>query len=160
MRPVALVAAMSWPGRVIGAGGKLPWSIPEDMKHFRALTTGHAIIMGRKTYESIGQRLPKRTNIVLSRDMGLSIDGCYTAHLLDEALAFAWAADDDPMVIGGAEIYAQALPKVTVMHITKVFREVEGDTFFPEVDWSEWALTDADQEKESDDFQFERWARR
>jgi dihydrofolate reductase len=129
---LAIIVAVAKNG-VIGRGGGLPWHLPEDMKRFRALTTGHAIVMGRKTYESIGRPLPKRRNIVVSRQPGLSIPGCEVAADLPSALAIARSEDACPFVIGGAAIYAEALPVTTRVFLTEIDREVEGDVRFPEL---------------------------
>jgi len=148
--PLALVVAMT-PARVIGREGGLPWHYPEDMKHFRAVTRGHAVIMGRKTHESIGRPLPDRRNIVVSRDVHFMAAGCEVVASLDEAIARARATDDEPRVIGGAEIYARALPLATVLYLTEVTREVPGDTYFPPWDDGSWRET---ERRESGDLVF------
>lgn len=134
-RPLALIAAVGRGGVIGDSGGRfgLPWHLPEDLRRFRRLTTGHAVIMGRVTHELIGRPLPKRRNIVLSRRGLPPESGVEWARTLDEALAMA---DDDPMpfVIGGAEVYAQALPRCTRIYLTEVDREVEGDARFPSFD--------------------------
>jgi len=136
-KPLALVVAMG-PGRVIGRDGGLPWHFSEDLRHFRAVTTGHAIIMGRKTWDSIGRPLPKRRNIVVTRQQDLKIEGCDVVHSLGEAIALARVDDDEPRVIGGSTLYEQALPLATRLYLTEVSEEVEGDTFFPALDLAEW----------------------
>lgn len=123
---------------VIGKGGGLPWHLPEDLKHFRKVTTGHAIIMGRKTYDSIGRPLPQRRSIVISRTPGLVIEGCEVAPSLEAAIALAKTTDDEPRVIGGAEIYRQALPRASRIFLTEVDRDVEGDVTMPPFDANEW----------------------
>jgi dihydrofolate reductase len=129
--PLAIVVATSR-NRCIGRDGGLPWHLPEDLRHFRAVTTGHAIIMGRRTHESIGRPLPKRRNIVLSRNPAATFEGCDTAASLEDAVDLARAGgDDEPRVIGGASVYAAALPVTTRIFLTEVDRTVEGDTFFP-----------------------------
>ena len=136
--PLALVVAMT-PDRVIGKDGALPWHIPEDLRHFRRVTMGHAIVMGRKTHESIGRALPGRQNVVITRVKGATFPGCEVAHSLDAAIALARnGGDEEPRVVGGGSIYALAVPHATRMFITEVHREVEGDTFFPTVDWLGW----------------------
>lgn len=137
---LALIAAVSLNG-VIGRDGGLPWHIPEDLKHFRRNTVGHAIIMGRKTWESIGRPLPKRRNIVVTRQQGLRIEGCEVVHSLDEALSLARDGDEEPRVIGGASLYEEALPRATRLLLTEVQQQVEGDTFFPEWDEAAWSET-------------------
>lgn len=132
---LALIVAMA-KNRGIGLRGALPWHVPEDLKRFKALTTGHAILMGRATHESIGRPLPGRQNIVITRG-DRSFPGCERAGSLDEALALA---GDDPMpfIIGGAQLYAEALPRVTHLFLTELDREVEADTFFPPLVAGEW----------------------
>jgi dihydrofolate reductase len=131
---LALIVGMAR-NRAIGLGNKLPWHVPEDLKRFKALTMGHAIIMGRKTHESIGRPLPGRRNIVISR--AHHFPGCESARSLDEALKLA-SHDVLPFIIGGAQLYAEALPKVTHLFLTELDRDVEADTFFPELDRAEW----------------------
>jgi dihydrofolate reductase len=114
--------------RVIGAGNKIPWSLPEDFKWFKQMTTGHVIVMGRKTFESIGRPLPNRTTVVLSRSR-FEHPGVQTLQALDQLPALA--GDRQVFICGGAQIYAQALPLCSDLYLTIVKREVEGDTFFP-----------------------------
>ncbi len=127
--PLAMIVAVARNG-VIGNAGDLPWHISEDLKHFKNTTSGHAIIMGRKTHESIGRALPKRRNIVVSRS-GAVFAGCETAGSLDEAIALARTTDPCPFVIGGASLYLEALPLATELHLTTIAEDVEGDTYFP-----------------------------
>lgn len=127
-RALALVVAIA-DGGVIGNRGALPWRIPEDMQHFKATTMGHAVIMGRRTHESIGRPLPGRRNIVVSKT-ARSFEGCESASSLEDALALARATDEEPRVIGGASIYEAALPLATRIFLTEIHRKVEGDTFF------------------------------
>ena len=133
LRPLALVLAMSDAG-VIGQGGALPCLIPEDMSHFKAVTLGHAVIMGRKTYESIGKPLPGRTNVVVTRSPSFEAPGCLVARSLDDAIERARAVDDEPRVIGGAEIYRLALPFATRVFLTEVHRDVAGNTRMERLD--------------------------
>ena len=137
---VVLVAAVADNG-VIGVGGELPWHLPEDMAHFKQVTTGHVVIMGRKTFESIGRPLPRRTNIVVSRQPGWSADGVLAAASLTEALELAEQHDGDAMVIGGAQIYALALPLADEQVLTEVHQEPEGDVLYPAFDRAEWEET-------------------
>jgi dihydrofolate reductase len=131
--PLALVVAMSR-NRVIGRDGDLPWRYPEDLRHFKRTTTGHAIIMGRKTYDSIGRALPGRRNLVVSRDPELVVaPGVEVASSLEAALAMARETDPCPMVIGGSSLYAAALPLATRLYVTEIDRELDGDAFFPEL---------------------------
>ena len=136
-KPLALVAAMT-PSRVIGKGGKLPWHLPEDLAHFRRVTHGHAVIMGRLTYESVGVPLKGRRTIVVSRDRALWIEGCEVAPSLDAAIARARETDPEPQILGGAQIYAEALPLATRLVLTYLDDEHEGDAFFPAFDANDW----------------------
>ncbi len=135
--PLALVVAMA-NERVIGRNGTLPWRIPEDLRYFRKVTTGHAIIMGRKTYESIGKPLPDRRNIVVSRNADLQIPGCEAATSLDAAIALARQNDQEPRVIGGSELYRAALPLATKLLVTEIHEAYAGDVTFPAYDAAEW----------------------
>jgi len=121
----------------IGRGGGLPWHLSEDLKRFKALTMGKPIVMGRKTWDSIGRPLPGRRNMVVSRQPGLAIEGAEVFGSLDAAVQ---AAADVPelCVIGGAEIYRQALPRAEVIHLTRVHAAAGADTFFPVIDAAEW----------------------
>ena len=139
---VAIVVAMS-ENRVIGMRNALPWRLPADLRHFRRVTLGKTVLMGRKTFESIGHPLEGRKNIVVSRDPHFQAGGCLIAPSLDEALACA--GGDEIMVIGGASIYTQALPRTERIHLTLVHAQVEGDAFFPSIDEGEWlAITRTD----------------
>jgi len=132
---IAIVVAMS-ENRVIGLRNALPWRLPADLRHFRRVTLGKAVLMGRKTFESIGHPLEGRRNIVLSRDPHFRAGGCLIAPSLDEALAHA--GGDEVLVIGGASIYEQVLPRTERIYLTLVHAQVEGDTFFPSIDEDEW----------------------
>jgi len=148
---ITLVVAMG-EGGVIGANGTLPWRLPADLAHFKALTLGHPMIMGRVTYESIGRPLPGRTTVVITRDPTWSEDEVEVAAGWHEALALAQSIDDDVFVVGGAQVYAAALAADDVerLVITQVDAAPAGDTFFPEVDWSRWTETSREPHPESD----------
>jgi dihydrofolate reductase len=138
VKPLALIAAMAR-NRVIGNRGDLPWHEPEDLAHFKRTTSGHAVIMGRRTAESLKFRpLPKRRNLVVTRQQGLSLPGFEVFTDLDAAIAAARLGDAEPFVIGGGEIYALALPQVTIMYLTVVDRDHDGDAFFPSFAESDW----------------------
>ncbi len=137
---VVLVAAVADNG-VIGAGGELPWHLPEDLAHFRRVTTGNVVIMGRRTYESIGRPLPRRTNIVITRQPGWSADGVVAASSLTDALEVAEEYDGDAMVIGGAQISALALPVADRQVLTEVHSSPEGDVHYPPFDRADWVET-------------------
>jgi dihydrofolate reductase len=131
---VTLIAAVARNG-VIGVDGDLPWRLPEDLRRFKALTLGGTLVMGRKTYESIGRPLPGRTTIVVTRQADWHADGVTVAHSLEDALALV---EGDAWVAGGGEVYAAALPYADRLEITEVDLEPDGDAFFPEWDRSLW----------------------
>lgn len=133
---LALIVAMA-SNRTIGINNTLPWRCPEDLKHFKALTMGHHMIMGRKTFDSIGKPLPGRTTVVISRDSALKIEGCLVAHSVDQAIAMC-GDDSEIFVVGGAEIYAQTLPLADTLYITEIQQEVAGDAHFPDFDKTVW----------------------
>jgi len=124
---------------VIGKNNQLLWHLPDDLKHFKRTTKGHHVIAGRKTFESQGRPLPNRTNIIITRNRDLQIDGCEIAHSLDEAIGMV-KDDDEPFIIGGEDIYKQALSKVDRIYLTRVHATFEGDTYFPEIDENEWEV--------------------
>lgn len=136
------VVAMS-ENRVIGRQNQLPWHLPADLKHFKAITTGHPILMGRKTHESIGRPLPNRLNIVMTTDQTYTAPGCEVVHTLAQAIEVAsQQSSNEIMVIGGATIYQQLMPAIERIYLTIVHAEVEGDVYFPALKQTEW------QEKE------------
>jgi dihydrofolate reductase len=137
---LSLIVAMA-ENRAIGKDNALPWRLPADLRRFRRLTTGHPVIMGRRSYESIGRPLPERTNIVVTRHPEYQADGCLIAHTLEQALSLAQGAREI-FVIGGAEIYAQTLERADKIYLTLVHAEVPGDTFFPTFDMSAWRETE------------------
>ena len=137
---ISLIVAMT-SNRIVGRAGKLPWHITEDLRRFKQLTTGHTIVMGRKTYESIGRALPGRNSIVITRQADFSPTGVQTVHDLEDALRLA-ADDDEIFVIGGAQIYELALPYAERLYVTLVNANIEGDTVFPEINWDEWELVE------------------
>lgn len=127
--------------RVIGINNQLPWKLPADLKHFKNITTGHPILMGRKTYESIGRPLPNRMNIIMTRDRHYQANGCHVVTGIDEALQLAAHENKNEIfVIGGAEVYKQLLPQIDRLYLTIVHHPFEGDAYFPalnQVDWQE-----------------------
>ncbi|MDB5219461.1 MAG: Dihydrofolate reductase [Myxococcaceae bacterium] len=135
--PLAMVVAIGDDG-AIGKDGKVPWRIPEDLKHFKNVTMGHAIVMGRKTWDEVGKPLPGRRNIVVSRQPGLALEGAEVFTTLDDAVAAARTTDPEPHIIGGSTIYAAAMPLATRIYLTEVHRVVDADTFFPPFDRSAW----------------------
>jgi len=131
LAPLALIVAVAR-NHVIGKDGGLPWHVSEDLKHFKKTTTGHVIIMGRNTHDSIGRALPGRRNIVVTRTVGAIFPGCEPANSLEQAIALARTTDDCPFIIGGASLYEEALPFATELHLTTIDEDIEGDTYFPE----------------------------
>ncbi|MGD8574896.1 MAG: type 3 dihydrofolate reductase [Gammaproteobacteria bacterium] len=133
---ITLVVAMAR-NRVIGRAGGMPWHLPADLAHFKRVTLGHPVIMGRRTHEAIGRALPGRLNIVVTRDPAYTADDCRVAHSLDAALMAA-AEWTEVMVIGGGQLYAEALPHADRIILTEIGADIEGDTHFPELDPAQW----------------------
>lgn len=140
---ISILVAMAR-NRTIGVNNALPWRCPEDLKRFKALTMGHHIIMGRKTFDSIGKPLPGRITVVVSRNRELKIEGCQIVHSLEEAIA-ACRGDKESFIVGGAELYTQGLASADTLHITEIQRDVEGDACFPDFDLSQWQETSREQ---------------
>lgn len=133
---ICLIAAMA-ANRVIGRNNALPWQLPADLRHFKALTMGHPVLMGRKTYESIGKPLPGRRNLVITRNRAYAAPGCEVVHSLDEALA-ACSGAQDVFVIGGAELYREALARAQRLELTEIHAVFEGDALFPPFAPEQW----------------------
>lgn len=147
---VSIIVAIAQNG-TIGDKNSLLWHIKEDMRFFRTTTSGHAVIMGRKTFESLGSKpLPKRKNIVITR-ADRDFEGTFTAHSLEEAIAMA-EGDEEIFIIGGAQIYAEALSVADRMYITRVERDYEGDTSFPDIDYSKWRLVSEERHERGEEF--------
>jgi len=138
VRKITIIVAAS-ENLVIGYKNALPWYISEDLKHFKKITINHSVIMGRKTFESIGKPLKDRRNIVISRDKTLKIEGVEVVNSLDDAI-YRTKDQNEIFIIGGEQIYKMAMPIATNMHITKVYTNIEGDAFFPAFDESEWKI--------------------
>jgi dihydrofolate reductase len=162
---VALIAAVAENG-VIGRGGKLPWHLPADLRHFRKTTLGHHLLVGRRTWESFAVRLPGRQVVVITRNPPAGLpDGVCTFPTLGAGLAAARAAgDDEPMVGGGARLYAEALPLAGRIYLTRVHADLDGDTWFPVIDPAEWMVV-AERRQTADernawDMTFQVWERR
>ena len=148
---VSIIVAIAQNG-TIGDKNSLLWHIREDMRFFRTTTSGHPVIMGRKTFESLGSKpLPKRTNIVITR-ADREFEGALTAHSLEEAIRMA-GEDEEIFVMGGAQIYAEALLVVDRMYITHVEHDYEGDTSFPEIDYSKWKLVDVVRHERGEEYE-------
>ncbi|UOF89241.1 dihydrofolate reductase [Fodinisporobacter ferrooxydans] len=158
---ISFVVAMS-KHRVIGFHNRLPWHLPEDLKYFKQLTTGHTVIMGRKTYESIGKPLPNRKNVILTRDKAYRQAGCTVLHALADGRTL-WE-EQDVFVIGGAEIFQLFFPIADQLYITYIDHDFAGDTFFPAFSTEEWQLTESAKgiknEKNPYDYYFQTYARK
>lgn len=146
---VTLIAAVAQNG-TIGDRNTLLWHITEDMQFFRRTTQGHPVIMGRKTYESLGRPLPKRVNVVISRQE-IAIEGCTVVHSLEEAIAL-FPAEEEVFIIGGGQIYGQALPIADRIYLTIVEHDYEGDTKFPEWDRSAWVLRSSERHERGSEY--------
>lgn len=133
---VSLIVAMGQ-NRVIGKDMDIPWRLADDWKYVKEVTSGHAIIMGRRNFESIGRVLPNRRNIILTRDKHFSVDGAEIAHSMDQVWSMC-KGEEEVFIFGGEQIYKTFLPYVEKMYITQIYHEFEGDTFFPDVDISKW----------------------
>lgn len=144
---ISMIAALS-ENEVIGYKNKLPWHIPEELKHFKAITLNKPIIMGRKTFESMGSKpLPQRKNIIITKDSQFVAKDCVVVHSLKEALAAAEPAEE-VMVIGGSQIFEQFLPLASRLYLSIVHQTIEGDSFFPKVDFTEWKLTEENRREQ------------
>ena len=152
MPKLSIIVAMS-SNRVIGVNNYLPWHLSEDLKHFKTLTTGHTIIMGRKTYESIGKPLPNRRNIVISRNLNAFYGGVEVVHSLEDAFSTS-SNDEEVFIIGGSNIYEQSLHLVEHLYITEIKKAFEGDAFFPEIDKSLWTESARETHTSSDGLEF------
>lgn len=164
--PLCLIAALA-DNRVIGLDNQMPWHLPADLKHFKALTLGKPIIMGRKTWDSLGRPLPGRLNLVVSRQSGLQLEGAEVFASLEEAVARAdaWAREqgvDELMLIGGAQLYAQGLEQAQRMYLTRINLSPEGDAWFPEFDAAAWQLASSEAHPATETtppYVFEGWQR-
>ena len=142
---VTLVAAVGR-NRVIGRDNDLPWRLPEDLAHFKALTMGHTLVMGRRTFDSIGRPLPGRRTVVVTRRPDWTVEGVEVAHSLPEALRLAVGdGDTEVFVVGGGQVYAEAMSVATRLLLTEIEQAPEGDTLFPEVNPADWSETSRDQ---------------
>lgn len=161
---ISLVAALARNG-VIGSGGKLPWHLPEDLRFFKRLTTGHCIAMGRKTFDSVGRPLPERTNLVISRNATLEVPGVVVVRSLEAAVEAARERGESELfVVGGGDIYALALPRADRLYLTRVDVEPPGDAHFPRFDEAAWVLRSeaahAADARHSYAIRFQVWDRR
>jgi len=139
--------------KVIGNKNTIPWKLPADMNYFRKMTIGKPVIMGRKTFESIGKPLPERTNIIITRDQNYKAEGCIVVHSVDEAIKAA-EGSKEAMVIGGSQIYKEFLPIANKMYITLIDADFNGDTYFPEYNIEEWEETVYEEHERDKDNQY------
>lgn len=152
---LSLIVAAS-ENNVIGKNNVLPWKLPDDLRHFREMTKGKPIIMGRKTFESIGRALPDRLNIVITRQEDYEREGVVRAESLDDAIDIAKESNaQETCVIGGGEIYKQAMEKADRIYLTQVHATLEGDTYFPEIDESVWAIASKEEHSKDDAHEYE-----
>ena len=141
---VSAIAAAA-ENRVIGSDGKIPWYLPADLKYFKRTTLNHHVIMGRKTFLSLGKPLVNRTNIILTRDPFFMVSNCLVAHSIEEALGMAYDnGEEEAFIAGGAEIYQQSIPYWDRLYLTEVEIEPEGDAYFPKIDKENWKLVKSD----------------
>ena len=145
---LSCIVAVSENG-VIGRKNGLPWKLSADLRRFKQLTTGHAIIMGRKTFDSIGRPLPNRTSIVMTRDLGYESPGVVVVHSFDQAVA-ACEDQQEAFVIGGEAVFREALPRAQRLYLTRVHKNVEGDAYFPEAEIAGWKLLQQERHPEGD----------
>jgi len=155
VKRVVMVAAVADNG-VIGLGGDIPWSIPEDLRHFRATTRGNSVVMGRRTYEGIGHPLPYRSNIVVTRQPGWTAEGTFVAGSVQEAIELAQDFNGDVMIIGGGQVYEAAMDHADAQILTEVHESPEGDTHYPPFDADTWRET---RREPHDGFDFVWWVR-
>ncbi len=155
---ISFIVAMDKNG-VIGKDNKLPWHLPADLKFFKNTTMGHGIVMGRKTYESIGKPLPGRENIILTRDYSYKADGCIVFHSVEDILHYAEDKNVETFITGGEEVFKLFIPSVDKLYVTKIDHEFEGDTFFPSLNWADFTLVSSEQgiqdEKNRYNYKFE-----
>lgn len=162
VKKLAMIVAAS-ENDIIGRDGDMPWRLSADLKRFKKLTMGHHIVMGRKTFDSIGRLLPGRTTVIVTRQSDFEFAGALVAHSIAGALALCHT-DDCPFVTGGAEIYRLALPVVDEIHLTRVHAQIKGDTSLPAIDWGLWERVTVERhpadEQNSFDYSFETYRRR
>ncbi|MBO5234918.1 MAG: dihydrofolate reductase [Alistipes sp.] len=148
---VSVIVAVAENG-VIGDKNSLLWHISEDLRNFKRITSGHPVVMGRKTFESLGRPLPNRKNVVITRQ-DIEIEGCEVVHSLEEALAI-FSADEEIFIIGGAQIYREAMPIADRFYLTRVHHSYEGDTSFPEWNESEWQKVDSERFERGEKYEY------
>jgi len=150
---ISIIAAMA-ANRAIGLENRLPWHLPEDLKRFKALTMHHHIVMGRKTYDSIGKPLPGRDTVIVTRNVDYAVPGCIAVNSIDAALTVSYG-DEEMFFVGGADLYRQALSIANRIYLTEIQRVFDGDAFFPEHDLSQWNETSRERHHTDGDNGFE-----
>ncbi|MGR9087161.1 MAG: dihydrofolate reductase [Gammaproteobacteria bacterium] len=160
---ISIIAAMA-SNRVIGLNTKMPWHLPADLKRFRKITMGSPILMGRKTFESIGRPLPGRTNIIVSRNPEYRREGCLVLNDLETAIKTGCRMAREIFVIGGSDLYESVLPRAHTLYLTKIRKDFQGDTFFPDIDPGNWFETENEVIEDDPDvdfvYSFTTWVRR
>lgn len=154
MKPIVTLVVAAAQNDVIGKDNNLPWHLPRDLKYFKTVTTGCPILMGRKTYESIGKALPNRLNIVITRNTDYVLPDAEVVHGIEAAIALAKQQQPNAReihIIGGAAIFAAALPLVDKLYLNRVLADIDGDTYLPPIDWSAWSLTHSEQHTADED---------
>ncbi|PWS26087.1 dihydrofolate reductase [Pedobacter yonginense] len=158
-KPSIAIAVAVGKNSEIGKNNQLLWHMPADLKYFKQTTSGHTVVMGRKTFDSVGRPLPNRRNIVITRDASLKIDGVEVVNSLNEALNITQSEEKPVFIIGGAEIYHQALPKTNMLYLTTIHETFDADTFFPVINRNEWDTVSSEthlaDEKNKYDYTFE-----
>lgn len=152
---VSMIVAVA-KNNVIGKDNKLLWKLSDDLRRFKRITSGHAVLMGRKTFESLGKPLPNRTNLVVTRDENFAAEGAHVFNQINEALEYARSEGEEELfIIGGGEIYQMMLPAANKLYLTKVHAQPEGDTFFPEIQDEEWDVINEEAHKADDRNEFD-----
>lgn len=146
-KPSLSIAVAVGENFAIGKNNQLLWHMPADLKFFKQTTSGHTVVMGRKTFDSVGRPLPNRRNIIITRDPELKIDGAEVVNSLDEAISITKNEEKSIFIVGGAEIYRQALPKTAILYLTTIHHTFDADTFFPEIDRNDWNVISSDSHK-------------
>ncbi len=159
MTSISIIVAIDR-NRLIGTENHLPWNIKEDLQYFRDTTLGHPVVMGKKTWLSLGKTLEGRVNIILTHDKSFEIPGCLIVNSIDQILSNF--SEQEVFVIGGAETFRQFLPLANMIYLTRIDHDFEGDTYFPEVDWSEWEIVFFEQKSTESGYtiSFEHWKRK
>lgn len=150
---IAILVAAS-ENNVIGKSNAIPWKLPADMRYFKKLTTGNVVIMGRKTFDSIGKPLPDRANVIITRQADMRVAGAYVSHSLRDALEKGRESGRDVFIIGGEEIYRQALPYVDRVYLTRIHAHIDGDACFPQLDKNEWMLVSSESKTPDEQHKF------